>query len=572
MDNTDDITSYKRFIPHEAIIFCVELTESIFYGPSETTERSYLMEILESLLELMTQLIITQPDVGVGCVFYCSDKDEAQNGLFTLLPLKNNNIKHLQKLSNLIDDVKQNRLDLQTFFQRSKEAISLEKLFVYIQEELSKSIPGQTKYNFTRLYLFTDNDSPPESNDEESKKRLRQLSMDMNANFVNITTFFFEDEVNKFDTTFYSDILNVGSAIENEEFDGPNVTPISIESIRARVLSGKEMKRTAFKCPLIISDDIDLKVGIKGYSIDSEEKAGDHYKLVYEHENIQKEAYSSRKYLHPKTGEYIDMSDLIKVMPISNIQMHLTDEEQDKIDTALEVNESYLKIIGYRSSEKCLKYFDNIDRTVFIYPDEKQFIGSFKVMASLFRNLRSKGKIALVWGKPRLNSNWSLYLLRPSDVNDKNEGFFLHKVPCIDDIRKVPTLPLHYTGEETEEYKSFAVVSETIINSFGLRTPYQPENYRNPSLQKYYNLLHDYLLDKEAITASSDNTEDVDDTLAKISRIRERIEASSLDTSEEEGRLSKYFEVWNKLYEKIDDENKVELPPKKKSKKPVLNL
>ncbi|KAG0653270.1 ATP-dependent DNA helicase II subunit 1, partial [Monosporozyma unispora] len=281
MNNDTENATYKNFIPHEAIVFCIELTDSIFNGPSQKPNQSYLLEILESLLELMTQLVILKPDSGIGCFLYHSGRNNCANGIYQLIPLRNINIKDMKTLSDLIQDVKLGRNDLQSYFKPSDSSTSLEEVFVFIQEQITKEFVDQSSYNFTRVFLFTDNDNPPEAIDKDARSRLRQITADLyDQQFVSITTFFFEDEATKFDTTFYSDILNSGSMVKNSQYNGPNVTPISIDSIRSKVLHARDTKRIAFRCPLMVSEEMNIKIGLKGYSVTGREKPGSKYKLV----------------------------------------------------------------------------------------------------------------------------------------------------------------------------------------------------------------------------------------------------------------------------------------------------
>lgn len=568
----------KRFIPHEAILFCIELTDAIFEPPMGASGRSYLLEILESLLDLMKQLVIIKPDSGIGCYFYNSDRDSPENGIYQLIQLRNINIKAMKQLSNLIEDVELGRYNLSSFCQMSERKTPLEKLFIFIQEQITQKFSDQSSYNFTRVFLFTNNDTPIESQNKEERSRLKQITADLyDQQYVSITTFFFQESEDKpFNNSFYKDILNSGSLVANSNYDGPNVTPISFNTIRSRVLKARDSKRIAFRCPLIMSEEMDIKVGIKAYPISSKERPKSKYKLVYEHDNIREEAFSSRKYLHPKTGEILDTSELCKVFQFGDINIELTEQELDLVDELCGNKGTYLKIIGFRSSEKCVHYFNNIDKSYFVYPDEKLYIGSTNILTSLFKNMRLMNKVALVWGKPRNNNNASLHILKPTEENEFNEGFFLYRVPFIDEVRKVPDLILNDTDRSnTPEEDALFTVTEAIVNNFNLRNCYSPKDFRNPALQKYYNLLHNYLLQQEEDVVDSNNINNLineDDTLKKLKHVRDKILASAKSSDEESRKLSRYFDIWNRLYDRIGQEDEVKQAKRKKPRKSPFNI
>lgn len=577
MSQENEQSHNKRFIPCEAILFCIELTDAIFQPPAGSTGKSYLLEILESLLELMKQLIIIKPDSGIGCYLYNSDRDSPENGIYQLIQLRNINIKAMKNISNLIDDVKLGRYDLPSFCQMSQSKTPLENLFIFIQEQITQKFQDQRSYTFGRVFLFTNNDAPVEAQNEEARNRLKQITSDLyDQQFVSITTFFFQESENKpFNTFFYKDILNSGSWIKSSTYDGltydgPNVTPISFNAIRSRVLKARDSKRIAFRCPLIISEELDIKVGIKAYSLFTREQPRTKYKLIYEHDNIQEEAFSSRKYLHPKTGENLDHSKLCKVFQWGDINIELTEKELDSVDELCGNKGPYLKIIGFRSTEKCIHYFNNIDKSYFVYPDEKLYIGSTRVLVSLFKNLRLMNKVALVWGKQRNNNNASLHILRPTDEKSINEGFFLYRVPFLEEIRKVPDSVLHdMDSSNTPEDNALFIVTEAIVNNFNLRNCYSPSDFRNPALQKYYNLLHNYLLQQEADLGDSTNINDwmtEDDTLEKLKHIRNKILASAQSSDENARKLSRCFDIWNRLYDKIKQEDEIKQANSKKIK------
>ncbi|SCV01966.1 LANO_0F14444g1_1 [Lachancea nothofagi CBS 11611] len=567
---SDNTSKYQKYEVHEGIVFCIELSEAMFERPADL-DKVQLIEILETLLELMSQVIITLPGTGIGCFFYQCNHEASRGGIYEFLPLLNVNARSMKKLNDLLEDIRTKNTTLAKEFPfDSSRATSLETMFIILQEQFLRQVPGQKAYNNRKIFLFTDNDRPKESHDPESRLRLRKVIDDLDDSFINFTTFFIGTKQKPFDQTFYSDVLKFGAKKKiletGYEFDGPSTAPISAKWIKSRALRKKEIKRVRFQCPLILDETNDFIVSIKGYTVITHERAGTRYKTVYDHNGLRKEVRSRRKYLNANTGE--DATNTIsRVYKFAEVDIELSEDEVTKIYQDFSSRESFLKLIGFRDTSKCLFYFDNISNSSFVVPDETTYEGSIRTLGSLFRNLTNKDKCAIVWGKLKSNSHPSLYVLSPSTSRDQNEGFYLSRIPFADEIRKFPPLINHDELLSGKNYEQMCKINETLINYFTLRRPYKPSEFRNPSLHKHFRLLHHHLLQIE-VSNSSDSTDQQikdDDTLAKLYQVRQKIldSAKSQDSAKE--RLSNYVKAWNSVYNK---EYNQELEPEAKSKKP----
>lgn len=580
---------FDNFEIHEAILFVIELTDSIFEPLPELHNRSNLLEILKCLSELISRFITVAPNTGIGCYFHNSSK--SNDGIDEFLPLRNINVKDMKKLSDFVEDIEKERIDLKTIlgFSNDRKNVSIEELVTFIQQVFFQDIADQKPYNYKRVFIFTDNDKPLEYYDTEAKTRIKSIVRDIYDLHVSFNTFFIDTKQKPFDNSFYDDILRVDFGNDNGdtnetdfnnekyEFDGPNLTPIMSSAIKSKILRTKEVKRVAFQCPLILNKENNFTIGIKGYTIVSHEKVGTRYKLFYEHDQIRQEAYSKRKYLNSKTGEEISKDKLKYLLSLGDTYVDINEKDDDKdansdeqenfnkqtgisddqnIYNDFENIGSFLSLIGFRDTQLCIKFYNNIDKSTFITPDEKQFQGSNATMTSLYKNLSTKKKSAIVWGKLKTNSKPGVYILSPSTFTDTNEGFYLYRLPFLEEIRKFPTLVNYKSGTDLPEYTGLLKITEAIMQYFNLKQAYKPSDFKNPNIEKYYNTLHDYLLQTEVNDTQYEIRETIknDDTLKKISRIRNKIEMSSVSENETEQRLSRYLEVWNKLYSKIEQD------------------
>lgn len=554
-NHSDDQTVYKKYEVHGGIIFCIELTSTMYRKVTELNHKIQLVEILESLAELMSQLIVTSPNTGIGCYFFQCNKDNSEHGIYEFLPLKDVNAKNMKKLNGLLEDLRFKRATLEEKFPFVPSLdVSLESVLVFLREQFIKEIPNRKAYNNGKVFLFTDNDKPNGYKNLESRSGLRKIVNDLNDCYINFTPFFIDTEEKPFDQSFYSDILKLRAKTDyvngSGMFDGPNTTPIPASYIKSRVLRKKETRRVKFQCPLILDDRNNFTISIKGYTIISHEKPGTRYKLVYENEQLRKEAFSHRRYLDSSTG--VDVSDKVtKIFPYGDENIELSQEDMAKLDKLDPNYNSFLRIIGFRSTDQCLFYYNNVDKTAFVVPDEYTYEGSIRAMASLYRNMRTKGKSAVVWGKLKTNSNPGIYLMTPSTENDPNEGFYLTRIPFIDEIRRFPSVPQYGDVLSSQDYGHMCQATETIIAYFNLRNGYKPSEFKNPGLQHYFSLLHDQLLEaKEESSADEEQESLKDDTLLKLSQIRDKITESSKSDEPGRQRLSKYFKGWNTLYNK----------------------
>ncbi|CUS21411.1 LAQU0S03e01992g1_1 [Lachancea quebecensis] len=568
----DSAPRYKKFEVHEGIIFCVELSEAMFKEPSDLN-KVQLLEILETLLEVMTQAIMTLPGTGIGCFFFQCSREGAKGGIYEFLPLLDVNARSMKKLNDLLDDLKMNVTSMSEQFPfDTTQSSSLETLFILLQEQFLRNVSGQKAYNNKKIFLFTDNDHPRESSDHEVRKRLRKVIDDLDDSFINITPFFVGSKERPFDQSFYSDILKLGARNKTmdglHKYDGPNTNPISAKLIKTRALRKKEIKRVRFQCPLILNEASDFQVSIKGYTTISHERAGSKYKQVYDHDGLQKEILSHRKYLDANTGEDVTPR-VVKVFKFAEVDIELSEDEMARMNRDYSSYESFLRLIGFRDTQRCVFYYNNISNSSFVVPDDSVFEGSIKTMASLFRKLREKQKSAVVWGKLKNNSNPSLYTLTPSNLSDHNEGFYLTRIPFLDEVRKFPPTNFHGSLSGNKTFEQMCKITETLISFFSLRHSYKPSDFRNPTLQKHFELLHDYLLQVEIDPASGskENLLKKDDTLVKLHQVRAKILESAESDDPTQARLSNYVKAWNSMYNREFNGDTESENAAKKSKK-----
>lgn len=567
-DSIDD-TTQREITTQRSILICIELTPEMIDPAEGSRGRSQLIEILESVKEMMFELIMINPSTAIGCYIYHSGLEAAVNGIYELFPLCGLNIRTMKKLNDTLVSLQHGTVSPAAFFQFDPEQqVTLESLFSFIQEKCGRSDiadrtdqTGQTEekrkksYEIRSVFLFTNRDTPTDSTNIEVIQRLKKEVDDMATNFINFVPFFIKTNKKPFDPSFYNDILrfNSRSWSHKSRFWSVDFQPIFPSALKLKVLRRKEIKRTLFTCPLILNYDKDFVIGLRGYNILSHEKPGSRYKLVYEKENVRYEAFSHREYRNPNTLELVPKEDICKNFTIGNLEFPISDDKKVNLGNDVSRYNSFLKLIGFRDSSKCVKYYNNIDKTIFISSNDEAYRGSVKTLASLFRTMLKKDQCMVVWGCVKSNSNPTLYIMAPATDPGLYGGLYLWKIPFIDEIRKLPPLPTYKNPEFTREYENMYMVTQNIVSYLTLKDGYDPSDYRSPDLQKYFRCLSDYIL--QAPLTDNDDMIENDDTLRKVANVRESILASGMSEDPQLQRLQKYVNYWNSVYLKVSEDD-----------------
>ncbi|AAS53814.1 AFR443Cp [Eremothecium gossypii ATCC 10895] len=544
LDSTADKEDDKRHLRynvHEGIVFCVELSHNMYKPSPELEGKKQLLEILEALLELMEQLVAVMPDTGVGCYFFQCRHREAKQGIYELFPLRDVNVAHMKKVFLLLEGIRTGKRSLEEELPYDgRHPTSLDVVFTSIQDQFLQEVPEQRLYNNKKIFLFTDNDSPPEKESLGSRTRLRKVVDDLNDYYINFSTFFIGTEQRPFDESFYSDILKLGAQVAAEGsskplYDGPSTKPISVSYIRSRVLRKKEVRRLRYSCPLFLNEEQGLVVSVKGYAATTYERPGARYRMVYQHEDVQREAFSHRRYLDPDTGEEAT-EDLCKVYQIGDDCLDLPDDLENLITNfAAPTSDSFLRMLGSRTAVAVLPYYNNIHHVTFLVPDDSVYAGSAAVLASLHRTLRASQRAVVLYGKLRATSLPALYALAPAAAPLPDAVFILARLPFQEEVRKFPALSPPQASLASPDYAVLQKITSRIIDLLVLSSPYAPADFKNPVIATHFRLLSDHLFE----TAQDPRT---DDTIARLLRLRHRV----LD--DPESRLAKYLRHWNAFY------------------------
>lgn len=555
-DEEDEDESFNPRSSREAIVFCIKLSTQMFQPMDELDGRFQITEILETVRDLMFQLVMVRPDSGIGCYLYGCD---TESSIREIIPLNDINMRSMKEINDLLTLFAGGADPYSHFGYQPGQQAPLGDLFSFLQDKCLEKREDQKPYDTKRIFFITDTDTSKERSDAAETQRLRKIVTDMSENDIHFSPFFIGSKEKPFDSSYYADILLLNSDPNSAatNFWQGYTTPISAKDIKARVLRRKEIKRSVYRCPLMLDEQHNFIVGLKCYNVMSIEKPGSRYKLAYEDGDVRYEAHSRRKYYDPATSSEVSTDQLGKVYYVGDMPMDITSNDMLDFPEESKKYQTFLKLIGFRSRELCVKYYNNIDKTVLAVPDDNAFEGSTQSLNSLYRTMVAKDKCAIIWGKVKINSNPSIYIMKPSGEPGLKGGFYVWRVPFIDEIRKFPTLVTYENVDDTENYQKLLKITTSVIDRLSLKNGYDPEEYKNPGLNMHFKVLQDYILQVEYPESQEGLVKDeyVDDTLSKISTVHQNIAASGSSTDKYRSQLHRYVNMWNFLYKKIATEN-----------------
>lgn len=335
MNDEEDGNSTQYEI-REGIIFLVELQPAIFRPLVELGGRSQFQEILHSINDLMSELLITLPSTGVGIYVYnCSAtgrKFPADSGIDRIFTLNDINSTNMKTLNDMIQDHIENIKILDERYPPSNKGIRLSSTLNTILDEFH----SKPQYNVKRMVWVSNNDKPFDDAGTVESEKTKQNLWKMINNFeeykINVSPIFLDPPSNSgtkpFDLSIYQQIfLNTNYLNRQKQssepdtyydtfFDGlseeSNSTTLSTQ-IRQAIFRLKEIKRITFSCDLVLGDsnaDIGsrLSCSIKGYALYGHEKLKKFRHLHYQGEHLRVVQLDS-KIIDEATGDEIQYND-----------------------------------------------------------------------------------------------------------------------------------------------------------------------------------------------------------------------------------------------------------------------
>lgn len=311
----DDEDSPAQYEVREGLVFLIELTPAIFRPLVDLDGRSQFLEIVSSIDELMSELLITMPSTGVGVYLYNSrhtgKKFPQNSGMDRIFTLNDVNSTGMKNLHDMITEHNDGSKRFEDRFPPADSGVRLPPVLNAILDEFH----NRANYNLKRLVWISNNDKPFDDNGSADSEKIKQNLWKTINTFeeykITISPIFLDppqDDGHKpFDNSVYQQIfLNTNFLNRNQKykstyyetfFDGPSEEThktTTASQIRSAIFRLKEIKRIMFSCDLILGDSNEnikgrLACSVKGYALYGHEKlkkfnhlhyVGEHLRLV----------------------------------------------------------------------------------------------------------------------------------------------------------------------------------------------------------------------------------------------------------------------------------------------------
>ena len=383
-----------------------------------------------------------------------------------------------------------------------------------------------------KLFLITDDDDP-HGRDKALRTAAVTRARDLYDLSVRIDPIFMATPghaaAGVFDTRkFYDDIIYRSPHADDADDDNANRLATGglsgsgstrlkemVTSIRCKAAA----KRALFSTTLEIGPG--LVVGVKGYALyRKQEKGRSHF--IYTRGETAQIVQSTTTLLAEVTAQAVERSQLTKAYNFGGEHVLFSAGEMRAMR---DFGPPGLRIVGFKPAALALRFDLNVKPAQFLYPDERDYVGSTRTLAALHAKLVRDAKVALVWAITRRSAPPALCCLSPSvEIVDPDShrqiqpaGFFLITLPFADDVRSNPPPPVVLPAEPTDPSSATdpsAVRAPTalidrmraVVRTLHLPRGYEPDKFPNPSLQWHYRILQAIALQEDMPEHPPDKT------------------------------------------------------------------
>ncbi|GJQ12125.1 hypothetical protein GpartN1_g3916.t1 [Galdieria partita] len=387
---------------------------------------------------------------------------------------------------------------------------TLEKTPNWIMSQglLNHAVRSKTLKVRKRLVLFTDDDDPIE-NDENQKNLTIRQARDLAESGMSIELLPMKSVASKpFDYhLFYEDVI--GSTSYELE---PVNNPISkFDELQQHILKKKYKKRVLNNTFLYLNSstmegtqsELDA-VGLEVYALFHRPTKSK--KVLLEARNNEPVRRVTIAYSEESGALLTSASDIRYSFPFAGVACVFTPSEMEQLGHLCRHG---MELIGFENKDK-LKWQYNIRTSYFLYPSDRTIKGSQLFMAVLWKQMLQQNQIAIVRVCLRRTSYPRLAALVPQDekrtgshVQRESCGFHLIWLPFAEDIRK--EWKTQYPKWNDLPSKQCVQAAMNVISKLSIPS-YEPSNYSDPDIQRYYNGL-------QALALNQSNLPQVQDTL-----------------------------------------------------------
>ncbi|CAN6879486.1 unnamed protein product [Brassica oleracea] len=354
---------------------------------------------------------------------------------------------------------------------------------------------GSSKTADKRIFLFTNEDDPFGSMrisvKEDMTRTTLQRAKDAQDLGISIELLPLSHPDKQFDISlFYKELigLNGDELTEFMPSVGQKLEDMK-DQLKKRVLAKRIAKRITF----MICDGVSIE--LNGYALLRPATPGT---ITWLDSTTNLPIKVERSYVCADTGA-------IMQEPIQRIQPYIN---RDVMFTAAELSEvkkistGHLRLLGFKPLS-CLKDYHNMKPSTFLYPSDKEVIGSTRAFIALHRSMIQLGRFAVAFyggtTPPRLvalvaqdeiESDGGQISKRQDEIKAFLKRYLLHSKPGVAAPR----------ATEDQLKKASALMRRLELKDFSVC------QFANPALQRHYAMLQAIALDEDELGETRDET------------------------------------------------------------------
>ncbi|KAM3723859.1 X-ray repair cross-complementing protein [Dirofilaria immitis] len=351
-----------------------------------------------------------------------------------------------------------------------------------------KRVTSRTPYFRKRIvYLFTNEMNPFDTNNQHC------ISACKNA-----------DDLRNHDTEFsvYPLIAESNVAVFSvlKQLD-PNVEKNfeNISELEKDIPKKQYARRIIAGMDFEVGNGLKFSVGI--YSLLRSEKIPQSVTLNAEKNEIMQRSHI---YVNEETDEGVPLlnKEIIRQRQIGDAVINLS---SDEVENLRRLTSPGLLLLGFKHLS-CLKITHHVRSSQFVYPLEKDVLGSVRMYRILYEVCTRKKKMIICRYTQKANVPPKLVALVPQtkdipegEFNSKFYylGFHLVYLPFTEDKRDLSEQMTHPEGEWPSASKGQIEAARKLVKK--LTANYFPEKFYNPVLQKHYKVIEALALDYDEV-------------------------------------------------------------------------
>uniref|UniRef100_A0A1J3H951 ATP-dependent DNA helicase 2 subunit KU70 n=1 Tax=Noccaea caerulescens TaxID=107243 RepID=A0A1J3H951_NOCCA len=360
---------------------------------------------------------------------------------------------------------------------------------------------GSTKTADKRIFLFTNEDDPfgsmRNSVKEDMTRTTLQRAKDAQDLGISIELLPLSQPDKQFNVSlFYKDLIGLNSD-ELTEFM-PSVGQ-KLEDMKDQLKKRVLAKRIAKRLTFVICDG--LSIELNGYALLRPAIPGT---ITWLDSTTNLPVKVERSYICTDTGA-IMQEPIQRIQPYINQNIKFTTEELSQIKR---ISTGHLRLLGFKPLS-CLKDYHNMKPSTFLYPSDKEVIGSTRAFIALHRSMLQLGRFAVAFygstTPPRLVALIAQDEIESDGGQVEPPGMNMIYLPYSNDIRDVEELHSKPgvaapRASDDQLKKASALMRRLELKDFSVC------QFANPALQRHYAMLQAIALDENDIRETRDET------------------------------------------------------------------